>query len=320
MMKKSNIFEINQELSGQRLDNFLIKKLKGLPKSLIYKLVRSGQVRVNKKRSKVSYRISDNDFIRIPPHLIQENVIADKILLNTSEYIHYENENFMLLNKPYGISVHSGTNQEVDFLSSLRKSQNNNDLSLVHRLDKNTSGCLLVSKNYQVASALGKELMNKNIRKKYYALLIGVLEKEIIEIESKIEKNTKHQKMIVNENDGREAYTKITLLQKYKSFSFVEIEIETGRTHQIRVHTSSIGHPVVGDSKYEILNSKTINKQLNLKRLFLHAYYLSFYYGKKYSTAFINSKIEFFPISSSLFSTAANAEPLTIGVLSPGYL
>ena len=282
MMKKSNIFEINQELSGQRLDNFLIKRLKGLPKSLIYKLVRSGQVRVNKKRSKVSYRISDNDFIRIPPHLIQENVIADKILLNTSEYIHYENENFMLLNKPYGISVHSGTNQEVDFLSSLRKSQNNNDLSLVHRLDKNTSGCLLVSKNYQVASALGKELMNKNIRKKYYALLIGVLEKEIIEIESKIEKNTKHQKMIVNENDGREAYTKITLLQKYKSFSFVEIEIETGRTHQIRVHTSSIGHPVVGDSKYEILNSKTINKQLNLKRLFLHAYYLSFYYGKKY--------------------------------------
>ena len=282
MIKKSNIFEINQELSGQRLDNFLIKKLKGLPKSLIYKLVRSGQVRVNKKRSKVSYRISDNDFIRIPPHLIQENVIADKILLNTSEYIHYENENFMLLNKPYGISVHSGTNQEVDFLSSLRKSQNNNDLSLVHRLDKNTSGCLLVSKNYQVASALGKELMNKNIRKKYYALLIGVLEKEIIEIESKIEKNTKHQKMIVNENDGREAYTKITLLQKYKSFSFVEIEIETGRTHQIRVHTSSIGHPVVGDSKYEILNSKTINKQLNLKRLFLHAYYLSFYYGKKY--------------------------------------
>ena len=282
MTKKSNIFEINQELSGQRLDNFLIKKLKGLPKSLIYKLVRSGQVRVNKKRSKVSYRISNNDLIRIPPHLIQENVIADKILLNTSEYIHYENENFILIDKPYGISVHSGTSQEVDFLSSLRKAQNNHDLSLVHRLDKHTSGCLLLSKNYQVASSLGKELMNKNIKKKYYALLMGVLDEEIIEIESKIEKDVKHQKMILNEQDGREAYTKITLLQKYKSFSFVEIEIETGRTHQIRVHTSSIGHPVVGDSKYEILNSKTINKQLNLKRLFLHAYYLSFYYGKKY--------------------------------------
>lgn len=282
MMKKSNIFEINQELSGQRLDNFLIKKLKGLPKSLIYKLVRSGQVRVNKKRSKVSYRISDNDLIRIPPYLLQENIIADKILLNTNEYIHYENEYFLLIDKPYGISVHSGTNQEVDFLSSLRKAQNNINLSLVHRLDKNTSGCLLVSKNYQVASDLGKELMNNNIKKKYYALLMGVLDKEIIEIESKIEKDAKYQKMIVNEDDGREAYTKITLLQKYKSFSFVEIEIETGRTHQIRVHTSSIGHPVVGDSKYDISNSKKINKELNVKRLFLHAYYLSFHYDKKY--------------------------------------
>ncbi len=282
MMKKSNIFEINHELSGQRLDNFLIKKLKGLPKSLIYKLVRSGQVRVNKKRSKVSYRISDDDLIRIPPHLIQKNVIADKVLLNASEYIHYENKNFILIDKPYGISVHSGTNQEVDFLSSLRKAHNNEDLSLVHRLDKNTSGCLLVSKNYQVASSLGKELMNKNIKKKYYALLCGSLEKEIIEIESKIEKDAKHQKMIVNKKDGREAYTKITLLQKYKSFSFVEIEIETGRTHQIRVHTSSIGHPVAGDSKYDTHNSKIIRKKLNLKRLFLHAYYLSFYYDKKY--------------------------------------
>ena len=173
MMKKSNIFEINQELSGQRLDNFLIKKLKGLPKSLIYKLVRSGQVRVNKKRSKVSYRISDNDLVRIPPHLIQENVIADKILLNTSDYIHYENENFILIDKPYGISVHSGTSQEVDFLSSLRKAQNNYDLSLVHRLDKNTSGCLLISKNYQVASSLGKELMNKNIKKKILCFING---------------------------------------------------------------------------------------------------------------------------------------------------
>ena len=281
-MKKSNIFEINQELSGQRLDNFLIKKLKRLPKSLIYKLVRSGQVRVNKKRSKVSYRISDNDLIRIPPHLIQENVVADKILSNTKEYIHYENENFLLINKPYGISVHSGTNQEVDFLSSLKKSQNNNDLSLVHRLDKNTSGCLLVSKNYQVASYLGKELMNKNVEKKYYALLTGVLDKEIIEVESKIEKDIKHQQMIVDEVEGREAYTKITLLKAYKSFSFVEIEIETGRTHQIRIHASSIGHPVVGDSKYDGKNCKIINENLNIKRLFLHAYYLSFYYDKKY--------------------------------------
>ena len=281
-MKKSNIFEINQELSGQRLDNFLIKKLKGLPKSLIYKLVRSGQVRVNKKRSKVSYRISDNDVIRVPPYLIKEQVISEKILLNSGEYIHFENDSFILINKPYGISVHSGTNQEVDFLSSLRKSQDNKNLSLVHRLDKDTSGCLLISKNYKAASDLGKELMNKNIRKKYYALLVGVLDQEIIEIESKIEKDSKQKKMVIGEEEGRDAYTKITLLKKYQAYSFVEIEIETGRMHQIRLHTSSIGYPVAGDGKYCTVDSKIMNKKLNLKRLFLHAYYLSFFYDQKY--------------------------------------
>ena len=281
-MKKSNIFEINQELSGQRLDNFLIKKLKGLPKSLIYKLVRSGQVRVNKKRTKVSYRISNNDMVRVPPYLIKEQAISEKILLNAEEYIHFENDNFMLINKPYGISVHSGTNQEVDFLSSLRKSQDNNDLSLVHRLDKDTSGCLLVSKNYRVASDLGKELMNKNIRKKYYALLVGSLDREIIEIESKIEKDSKLKKMIVDDTDGRDAYTKIKLLKKYQQYSFVEIEIETGRIHQIRLHTSSIGYPIAGDIKYRKSDCKIPKKELNLKRLFLHAYYLSFYYLQQY--------------------------------------
>ena len=282
MVKESNIFEINEELSGQRLDNFLIKKLKGLPKSLIYKLIRSGQVRVNKKRSKVSYRVTDNDIVRIPPHLIKESVVAGKILSNTGEYIHYENNNFMLINKPFGISVHSGTNQDADFLSSLRKSQDNYSLSLVHRLDKNTSGCLLISKNYQVASNLGKELINKNIKKKYYALLAGRLDKEIIEIESKIEKDGKQKKMIVDEKHGRDAYTKITLIHRYKSCSYVQIDIETGRTHQIRLHTSSIGHPIVGDNKYNTEESKILTKKLKLKRLFLHAYYLSFYYEQKY--------------------------------------
>ena len=152
----------------------------------------------------------------------------------------------------------------------------------MHRLDKNTSGCLLISKNYRAASDLGKELMNKNIRKKYYALLVGILDQEIIEIESKIEKDSKQKKMVVDEEQGRDAYTKITLLKKYQEYSFVEIEIETGRMHQIRLHTSSIGYPVAGDSKYGKVDCKISNKKLNLKRLFLHAYYLSFFYEKKY--------------------------------------
>lgn len=280
-MEKTNILQVNKELCGQRLDNFLIKRLKGLPKSLIYKLIRSGQVRVNKKRSKVSYRIADNDLIRIPPYLIHDQLISQKIMSNSSDYIHFENEDFIIIDKPYGIAVHGGTNQEVDFLSSLKNSLGNINLSLVHRLDKNTSGCMLVSKNYQSASFLGKELMNRNIQKKYYALLLGRMSKSIVEIESKIEKDNKSQKMTINFEDGREAYTKINLLKQYKTHCLVDIEIETGRTHQIRLHTASIGHPVAGDNKYN-KDNKQSDLDIGLKRLFLHSYYLSFYYNKKY--------------------------------------
>ena len=280
-MEKTNILHVNKELCGQRLDNFLIKKLKGLPKSLIYKLVRSGQVRVNKKRTKVSYRITDKDLIRVPPYLINNEIIAKKIISNVSDFIHFENEDFMIIDKPYGIAVHGGTNQGVDFLSSLKKSKENKNLSLVHRLDKNTSGCMLISKNYQTSSFLGKELMNRNVQKKYYALLLGTLSKDIIEIESKIDKDNRNQKMTINNSEGREAHTKITLIKQFKTHCLVDIEIETGRTHQIRLHTSSIGYPVAGDNKYNE-DCKQSNLNIGLKRLFLHSYYLSFFYNKKY--------------------------------------
>jgi 23S rRNA pseudouridine955/2504/2580 synthase len=280
-MEKTNILQVSKELCGQRLDNFLIKKLKGLPKSLIYKLIRSGQVRVNKKRTKVSYKIADKDLIRIPPYLIQEQALSQQIISNVSEFIYFENEDFIIVDKPYGISVHGGTNQDVDFLSSLKKSLDNDNLSLVHRLDKNTSGCMLVSKNYQSTSYLGKELMNRNVKKKYYALLVGNLGKDIIEIESKIDKDKQNHKMIVNSSDGREAYTIIRLIRQFKSHCLVDVEIETGRTHQIRLHASSIGHPIAGDNKYnEDIRQQNLN--IGLKRLFLHSYYLSFYYNQKY--------------------------------------
>ena len=281
-IEKSNIFTISKGFSGQRLDNFLLKKLKGLPRNLVYKLVRSGQVRVNKGRVRVSYRIKVNDLIRVPPHLLRDELISNKVKIDSSSYIHYQNEEFMIISKPHGIAVHSGTNQEFDFLSSLKSSENIKDLCLVNRLDKNTSGCLLIAKNYQAASYLGKELMNRSIKKKYYALLTGKLEKNIIEVESRITKDIYNKKMIIDSNTGNDAYTKITLIKQFKYFCLVQIEIETGRTHQIRLHTASIGHPVVGDRKYNAIDSKGTDKSIGLKRIFLHAYFLSFYYKEKY--------------------------------------
>ena len=280
--KKSNIFEINEESSGQRLDNFLIKQLKNAPKSLIYKLVRSGQVRVNSGRKQVSYRIVKDDIIRIPPYLIKDEVISQEILQDPSSFIEYENEKFLLINKPSGIAVHSGTNQKFDFLTSLRSVYQTKEFSLVHRLDKSTSGCLLVSKNYKSASYLGKTFSDRNVKKKYYALLIGNLEKEVTEIESNISKNISERKMSLDNLKGKYAYTKIKLLKRFKSYSYVEIEIETGRTHQIRLHTASIGHPIAGDIKYNNHDHKEQNKKIKLNRLFLHSFYLSFFYDKQY--------------------------------------
>ena len=281
-IKKSNIFEISEQLSGQRLDNFLLKQLKKVPKSLIYKLVRSGQVRVNKGRKPVSYRIKNDDIIRIPPYLLKDENISQGILKDPSVFIEYENENFIIINKPSGIAVHSGTNQKFDFLSSLRRAYKLNELSLVHRLDKDTSGCLLISKNYKSSSYLGKQFSQRGVRKKYYALLTGTLENENIDIESKISRNVHERKMTVNNTSGKHAHTKIKLIKNFGTHSYVEITIETGRTHQIRLHAESIGHPIAGDDKYNDKNMKEMNKRIKLKRLFLHSYYLSFYLDKQY--------------------------------------
>ena len=282
-IKNSNIFNISEDLSGQRLDNFLIKKLKGLPKSLIYKLVRSGQVRVNKKRSKVSYRVKLNDNVRVPPNIHKNQLISRNIISDSTSYIEYENQNFILINKPSGIAVHGGTSQKTDFLSSLKLSLENDNLSLVHRLDKNTSGCLLVAKNYHTASYLGNIFGQRAIKKKYYALLCGHLKKDTIEVESKIMKDSHLRKMVISTDHGKEAYSKITLIKKFKAYSLVEIEIETGRTHQIRAHTASIGHPVAGDKKYIKQEYNAMNKLIGIKRIFLHSFHLSFYFNEQYN-------------------------------------
>ena len=281
-IKKSNIFEITEQLSGQRLDNFLLKQLKKVPKSLIYKLVRSGQVRVNKGRKPVSYRIKNDDIVRIPPYLLKDKNISQGILEDPSAFIEYENKNFIIINKPSGIAVHSGTNQKFDFLSSLRRAYKQNELSLVHRLDKNTSGCLLISKNYKSSSYLGKQFSQRGVRKKYYALLTGNLQKNNIVIQSGISKNTHERKMTVSNTSGKYACTKIKLIKNFASYSFAEITIETGRTHQIRLHTESIGHPIAGDVKYNDKSIKDMNKRIKLKRLFLHSYYLSFNFDRGY--------------------------------------
>jgi len=277
---------ISANQTGQRLDNFLRKSLKGIPKSLLYKVIRDGQVRVNKCRIKPSYRIQCDDIIRIPPLSTTESttISQNKLRESIKENILFEDKNLLVINKPSGIAVHSGTKIKNDIVGILREMKKYKDITLVHRIDKSTSGCLVLAKNYHTSSYLGSLFSNKKVSKKYIALLYGSTKKNSFLISQPIgrEKIKGLKKMTVVQ-DGKTSITKFNLIKKFKEASLFEIDIKTGRTHQIRVHSSKIGHPVCGDTKY---GNKHINqdfRKIGLKRIFLHSYNISFFYKKKFN-------------------------------------
>ncbi len=277
---------ISTNESGQRLDNFLRKKLKNIPKSLLYKIIRDGQVRVNMRRKQPSYRIQHDDIIRIPPlnekHHSTENQanISDLITKN----IIFEDKDLLVLNKPSGIAVHSGTNIKTNIINLLRDIAKYKDITLVHRIDKYTSGCLILAKNYKTASAIGNLFINKEVSKKYIALLAGKIKEKSLYISKplKKEKVLGIKKMTISD-DGKEANTEFKVLETYNESTLVEVKITTGRTHQIRAHSADIGHPICGDIKY---GNNTVNKgfkKIGLNRIFLHSSKISFFYKKKYN-------------------------------------
>jgi len=271
---------------GQRIDNFLLKTIKGTPRSLIYKVIRDGQVRVNSKRVKPSYRLVSSDVIRIPPispH-INETSRNEKFIKNIDNYIIFENQDFLVINKPAGLAVHSGTNVNCDIISSLKKLKNNTDIAPVNRLDKYTSGCMLISKNYQSAKELGHCFKTSNVKKTYVALLSGKLAKSKIVVDAslKTDKRKKNSGVIIDES-GKHALSTFISRQRFTNCTLVNVVIQTGRTHQIRVHASSINHPICGDTKY---GNKSVNssfRKIGLSRIFLHSLDLNFYYKKHYS-------------------------------------
>ena len=276
---------INPDQEGQRVDNFLRKLLPGVPNSLIYKIIRDGQVRVNSGRIKPLYRLKPKDIVRIPPVSIDcaPEIISSNLIKNIRSNILFENSDFFVINKPPGIAVHSGTKIKHDIISSLKSLNKYKNIALVHRLDKNTSGCLIISKNYHTASTLGKIFKENNVNKQYIALLSGQLKSKNIAINQPLLRERQNYKnSITISKEGKPSSSVLTLKHQFKSSCLVDINIMTGRTHQIRVHSSSIGNPVCGDTKY---GDVKINKQLRLfglKRMFLHAQKISFFYKKNY--------------------------------------
>lgn len=280
---KAQFIEINSDNDGQRVDNFLLTRLKGVPKSRIYKILRSGEVRVNKGRVKPSTRLNTSDIIRIPPLRLPEeqNVqIPAHLIDEINQSVIYENDDLIILNKPAGIAVHAGSGVAFGIIDILRAERfKDSFIELAHRLDRQTSGCLVLAKSRPALTQLNQLMTSEQgINKYYLALTKGNWPAGENRIDAPLSKNEIKggERMVTINPDGKPAISLFTPTEQFQDCSLTEIKLITGRTHQIRVHACSQDHAVAGDNKYgdKAFNKKM--KQLGLKRMFLHARKLEF--------------------------------------------
>ena len=281
--------EIGERNAEQRLDNYLLSLLKGVPKSRIYKLLRSGQVRVNKGRKKADYRLKLGDNVRIPPVRMAEedDSKAPQYLIDrVSQSVIFEDKHLLVLNKPAGIAVHSGSKLRFGVIEMLRQARPDAPmLELVHRLDRETSGCLVIAKSRETLNQLHQHFREEDgqMQKIYQAIVAGRWQGAEKLIDLPLLKNTlRGGERIVEVNpEGKQARSLFTPLEYRDELSLMKIKLYTGRTHQIRVHAQSCGHPVAGDRKYGCDDFNSLIKDRGFKRMYLHAYKLSFNLGQQ---------------------------------------
>ena len=270
---------VDHDNEGRRVDNFLFSNFKNIPKSKIYKVIRKGEVRVNSKRVKPHTKLSSNDLIRIPPNLINQDKVID---INTSKYAYlkdrviYDDEDFLIYNKPSNYSVHSGTKNNHGLIDILRAVLKNNSLNLCHRLDKGTSGCLVIAKNQKFLGFFNNQLKTREVKKIYHAIVKDYISSEMF-LEDIIDTRTKgsFKKVSINK-EGKEAKSILKPIKRLDSSSLIEIKILTGRTHQIRAQCENIKNNVANDNKYGCKDFNTRLKQSGVKRLGLHSSEISF--------------------------------------------
>ena len=278
---------VPEDRDGQRLDNFLLGQLKGAPRSLVYKLVRSGQVRVNGGRAKAERKLEAGDEVRIPPVRLAEagevRPPPESMLRRLAASVVFEDRNLLALNKPSGIAVHGGSGVSVGVIEALRALRPDESIELVHRLDRDTSGVLVVAKRRAALlelQALLREAEDEEApNKKYLALLVGRMPSGTMTVEAPLQKSVLQggERMVRVDPDGKASVSHFRLIERRGGHSFCEVRIETGRTHQIRVHAAHLGHPVAGDEKYgDREANRKLAEQAGLKRLFLHAASMEF--------------------------------------------
>ena len=281
-MNSKNL-KIDNDNSERRLDNYLFSTYKALPKSKIYSMIRKGEVRVNSKRIKPSYKLKSEDEIRIPPYLINYNdhskqvKIPQKRIDIYKKSILFENQNYVVINKESELPVHSGSKNSFGLIDIVRVINPNLDIDLCHRIDKSTSGCIVLSKNKKFLRNFHMQLKNNSVKKNYKAILAGLFEGKI-NTKSNINISTQRdQHKVQMSSHGKKAITEFLLIKKVGNFSYAQIKIVTGRKHQIRVQSANLGLPVVNDKKYgDIYLNKLIRKETGISRLALHSASISF--------------------------------------------
>ncbi len=276
---------VGEESAGQRLDNFLIRELKGVPKTHVYRIIRSGEVRLNKGRAAADTRVEAGDVVRLPPVRVSEKAAEklDKPAPAREFPILFEDEHLIAIDKPAGVAVHGGSGVSFGVIEQLRQARPAAKfLELVHRLDRETSGILLVAKKRSALTKLQDQFRERETGKTYLALTVGQwpANKKVIDLplHKYLQGDGERRVKVVarDDPDGMRSITLVRLARQLQGFSLLEVTIKTGRTHQIRVHLASQGQPIAGDDKYgDFELNKSLQKQ-GLKRMFLHAWRLQF--------------------------------------------
>ncbi len=283
---KVQFLTIDEDVAGQRIDNFLLTKLKGAPKSLIYRIVRKGEVRVNKGRIKPEYKLKAGDVVRVPPVRLAAKGELKKPSQSLAELLGesvlFEDDAILVINKPSGLAVHGGSGVQLGLIESLRQVRDDRFLELVHRLDRDTSGCIMVAKSRRGLRYMQQLLRDGRINKVYHALVLGSWAKRCNKVDVALLKNQlpSGQRMVRAVESGtqgaKESLTRFNILANYQECTLIEAKPITGRTHQIRVHTQYAGHAILGDDKYGDPAQGNVMHKVGLKRLFLHAHRLDF--------------------------------------------
>ncbi|MFT7388346.1 MAG: 23S rRNA pseudouridine955/2504/2580 synthase [Candidatus Endobugula sp.] len=296
-MNESDVFNSVQFITidagntAQRIDNFLLSRLKGVPKSRIYRIVRKGEVRVNKGRVKPEYKLCDGDVVRVPPIRVSQRDTPPQPSQHLAQLLEssilFENNDVLVVNKPSGLAVHGGSGISLGLIESFRQIRpDSRFLELVHRLDRDTSGCIMIAKKRSSLRFLQQELRERRVQKIYHALVDGRWPNRRKSVNEPLIKNqlaTGARLVRIAQLDTEGAKTSLTqyrVIQRYqraeRSCTLVEAKPVTGRTHQIRVHSQSVGCSIIGDDRYCDNDVNTFYRAAGLKRLFLHAFQLQF--------------------------------------------